>query len=155
MSPGLQVDAAVLMMNPTCRVLGMLCFLHQQSGIQNAGTKHAIVLCVTGCTSICSSSSVPALLALTRRADSRFATRLLILRLSASVKAVESGSPLYAIGRPAFFFFGSYRANHCHPHWVAVLQPSNEMCCRSAQVKGHSHTVRDSGKSELEMVLLL
>ena len=113
-------------------------FLHQQSGIQNAGTKHAIVLCVGGCTSICSSSSVPALLALTRRADSRFATRLLILRLSASVKAVESGSPLYAIGRPAFFFFGSYRANPWQSPlpstWVAGLHPSNEMCCRSAQV---------------------
>ena len=53
---------------------------------------------------------MPALLALTRRADSRFAIRLLILRLSVSVKAVESGSPLYAIGRPAFFFFVPYRA---------------------------------------------
>ena len=60
-------------------------------------------------TSICSSSRVPALLALTRRADSLLAMRLLILRLSVSVKALESGSPLYAIGRPAFFFFGAYK----------------------------------------------
>ena len=62
-------------------------------------------------TSICSSSRVPALLALTRRADSLLAMRLLILRLSVSVKALESGSPLYAIGRPAFFFLGVYKTS--------------------------------------------
>lgn len=63
---------------------------------------------VNSATSICSSSNVPALFALTRRADSLLAIRLLILRLSDSVNALESGSPLYAIGRPAFFFLGVY-----------------------------------------------
>lgn len=62
-------------------------------------------------TSICSSSRVPALFALTRRADSLLAMRLLILRLSESVNALESGSPLYAIGRPAFFFLGVYNTS--------------------------------------------
>ena len=74
-----------------------------------------------GCTSICSSSSVPALLALTRRADSLFAMRLLILRLSVSVNAVESGSPLYAMGRPAFFFLGPYRARAWQLYLLEIL----------------------------------
>ena len=85
-----------------------------------------LYIAAVGHTLTCSSSVVPARLALTRLADSRFAVRLFTLRLSVSVKALESGSPLYAIGRPAFFLFGAYKeiktvfevtahSDHCRP----------------------------------------
>lgn len=85
---------------------------------------------------------MPALLALTRRADSLFAMRLLILRLSVSVNAVESGSPLYAIGRPAFFFLGPYRARAIIPaieYSVAGMQPFDKLGMNSGQHKSFSY----------------
>ena len=54
-------------------------------------------------TLICSSSMVSWRRARTLRADSLFAIRRLMRRLSASVKLAALGSPLYAIGLPTFF----------------------------------------------------
>lgn len=69
--------------------------------------------------------------------------RLLILRLSVSVKALESGSPLYAIGRPAFFLFGACTENKrwennfearssLHPVLVTQAVPSFSVTFRTA-----------------------
>ena len=76
-------------------------------------------------TLICSSSKVSALLARTLRADSRLATRLLILRLSLSESALELGSPLYVMGRPTFFFCGACKQSNQsdHPRFQPYLYP--------------------------------
>ena len=52
----------------------------------------------------CISSRISCRLLRTRRALSRLAIRRLIRRRSCSVNSGAFGSPLYAIGRPTFFF---------------------------------------------------